>query len=210
MSQAARVHAEAMFAARQLSHQFDGEPSLPQRLAATTHAQLDQEGENVALDFDAAERAADISCFHPRIAPTCSTRPITWSGWAWSVAATGCTLCRTSAMPSPTILAAEVKDRIAATVSAGAASGQASRISPATILLEGGRRSLLDGARRQTRHLSRAATCATLYRAYLHQPASGDVAGKRQATRSPALTCEASRLASATRARRPIRRACTG
>jgi uncharacterized protein YkwD len=54
LCQAARAHAEAMFAARQLSHQFDGEPSLPQRLAAATQTQLDQEGENVALDFDAA------------------------------------------------------------------------------------------------------------------------------------------------------------
>src|SRR5271169_6015694 len=54
LSQAARAHAEAMFAARQLSHRFDGESSLPQRLAATTKLQLDQEGENVALDFDAA------------------------------------------------------------------------------------------------------------------------------------------------------------
>jgi uncharacterized protein YkwD len=53
LCQAARTHAEAMFAARQLSHQFEGEPSLPQRLAAATHTQLDQEGENVALDFDA-------------------------------------------------------------------------------------------------------------------------------------------------------------
>ena len=53
MSKAARTHAEAMFAARQLSHQFDGEPSLPQRLAAASRTQLDQEGENVALDFDA-------------------------------------------------------------------------------------------------------------------------------------------------------------
>jgi uncharacterized protein YkwD len=53
LCRAARAHAEAMFAARQLSHQFEGEPSLPQRLAAATHAQLDQEGENVALDFDA-------------------------------------------------------------------------------------------------------------------------------------------------------------
>jgi uncharacterized protein YkwD len=53
MSRAARAHAAAMLAARQLSHQFDGEPSLPQRLAAATLAQLDQEGENVALDFDA-------------------------------------------------------------------------------------------------------------------------------------------------------------
>src|SRR5271165_3689339 len=51
---AARAHAEAMFLAKQLSHRFDGEPSLPQRLAAATRTQLDQEGENVALDFDAA------------------------------------------------------------------------------------------------------------------------------------------------------------
>lgn len=53
LCRAARAHAEAMFAARQLSHQFDGEPSLPRRLATATRAQLDQEGENVALDFDA-------------------------------------------------------------------------------------------------------------------------------------------------------------
>jgi len=53
LCQAARVHAEAMFAARQLSHQFVGEPSLPQRLADATRTQLDQEAENVALDFDA-------------------------------------------------------------------------------------------------------------------------------------------------------------
>jgi uncharacterized protein YkwD len=55
LSQAARAHAEVMFAARQLSHQFEGEPSLPQRLGIATHTQLDQEGENVALDFDAAK-----------------------------------------------------------------------------------------------------------------------------------------------------------
>jgi uncharacterized protein YkwD len=53
LSRAARLHAEKMLAERQLSHQFEGEPSLPQRLAATTHTQLDQEGENVAFDFDA-------------------------------------------------------------------------------------------------------------------------------------------------------------
>jgi len=39
--------------ARQLSHQFEGEPSLPHRLAATTSLQLDQEAENVALDYSA-------------------------------------------------------------------------------------------------------------------------------------------------------------
>jgi len=53
LSKAARIHAQAMLEARQLSHQFDGEPSLPKRLAATTLLQLDQEGENVALDYDA-------------------------------------------------------------------------------------------------------------------------------------------------------------
>jgi uncharacterized protein YkwD len=54
LSQAARVHAQAMRESRRLSHQFDGEPALPQRLAATTQLQLEQEGENVALDYDAA------------------------------------------------------------------------------------------------------------------------------------------------------------
>ena len=53
LCQAARAHAEIMFAARQLSHQFEGEASLPQRLGSATDTNLDQEGENVALDFDA-------------------------------------------------------------------------------------------------------------------------------------------------------------
>jgi uncharacterized protein YkwD len=53
LSQAARTHALAMLEAHQLSHQFVGEPSLAVRLAATTKLQLDQEGENVALDYDA-------------------------------------------------------------------------------------------------------------------------------------------------------------
>jgi uncharacterized protein YkwD len=55
LSQAARIHAQAMIQARELSHQFTGEPSLPQRLAATTGLQLDQEGENVAFDYDARD-----------------------------------------------------------------------------------------------------------------------------------------------------------
>ena len=55
LSQAARAHALAMLEANQLSHQFNGEPSLPVRLAAATSLQLDQEGENVALDYDAAD-----------------------------------------------------------------------------------------------------------------------------------------------------------
>jgi uncharacterized protein YkwD len=53
LSQAARIHAQQMLEARQLSHQFEGELTLPQRLAIATQLQLDQEGENVALDYDA-------------------------------------------------------------------------------------------------------------------------------------------------------------
>ena len=52
LSHAARIHAQAMLTAGQLSHRFEGEPSLPQRLAAMTALHLDQEGENVALDYD--------------------------------------------------------------------------------------------------------------------------------------------------------------
>jgi uncharacterized protein YkwD len=52
LSQAARIHAQAMVDAHQLSHQFDGEPALPQRLASMTKLQLDREGENVAFDYD--------------------------------------------------------------------------------------------------------------------------------------------------------------
>ena len=55
LSQAARAHASAMFEARQISHRFEGEPSLAQRLAATTSLQLDQDAENVAFDFDVAQ-----------------------------------------------------------------------------------------------------------------------------------------------------------
>jgi len=66
LSQAARVHAEAMVQARQLSHQFDGEPSLVERLVSATHLQLDQEGENVALDIDPehAQRHLMLSPHH--------------------------------------------------------------------------------------------------------------------------------------------------
>jgi uncharacterized protein YkwD len=55
LSRAARFHAQAMLDAQQLSHQFDSEPSLAHRLAAATHLQLDQEGENVALDSNAEQ-----------------------------------------------------------------------------------------------------------------------------------------------------------
>ena len=79
MSRAARMHAEKMVAERQLSHRLEGEPSLPQRLAAETRTQLDQEGENVAFDFDAAQGHQHLMQSPPHRA-TCLTRPITWSG----------------------------------------------------------------------------------------------------------------------------------
>jgi uncharacterized protein YkwD len=65
LSQAARIHAQAMVQARRLSHRFDGEPSLPQRLAATTQLQLEQEGENVALDYDAEHGHEDLMLSPP-------------------------------------------------------------------------------------------------------------------------------------------------
>jgi uncharacterized protein YkwD len=46
--QAARAHAAVMAGQRQLSHQFAGEPSLAQRLAAKCTLHLDQAGENVS------------------------------------------------------------------------------------------------------------------------------------------------------------------
>lgn len=55
LSQAARAHAQAMLNAHQLSHKFDNEPPLPQRLASTTDLQLDEEAENVALDYGAEQ-----------------------------------------------------------------------------------------------------------------------------------------------------------
>jgi uncharacterized protein YkwD len=46
---AARAHAAEMASQNQLSHQFSGEPSLPQRFAASSTLRLDREGENVAM-----------------------------------------------------------------------------------------------------------------------------------------------------------------
>jgi uncharacterized protein YkwD len=46
---AARVHAAEMAAENQLSHQFSGEPSVPERLAASSSLHLERTGENVAM-----------------------------------------------------------------------------------------------------------------------------------------------------------------
>ena len=51
--QAARAHAEEMAEQQQLSHQFEGEPSLPRRLSAASPLHLDHAGENVAMDRSA-------------------------------------------------------------------------------------------------------------------------------------------------------------
>ena len=48
LTQAARAHAAVMAGQRQLSHQFAGEPSLAQRLAANCTLHLDRAGENVS------------------------------------------------------------------------------------------------------------------------------------------------------------------
>jgi uncharacterized protein YkwD len=52
LTAAARTHAAKMAARQELSHQFEDEPALQQRLAAL---HLDHEGENVALDEDVAQ-----------------------------------------------------------------------------------------------------------------------------------------------------------
>jgi uncharacterized protein YkwD len=48
LTRAAREHAAAMAAQQQLSHQFSGEASVQQRLAAATPLHIDRAGENVA------------------------------------------------------------------------------------------------------------------------------------------------------------------
>jgi uncharacterized protein YkwD len=52
---AARAHADAMAQRQQLSHQFEGEPSLSNRLAVSGGQHLDRAGENVAFDGTAEE-----------------------------------------------------------------------------------------------------------------------------------------------------------
>jgi uncharacterized protein YkwD len=63
---AARLHAAAMAAQNQLSHQFSGEPSLPERLAARSTLHLERTGENVAVagNSDQAHQALMASPPH--------------------------------------------------------------------------------------------------------------------------------------------------
>jgi len=115
LSRAARAHAETMFAERQLSHQFDGELSLPQRLAAATRTQLDQEGENVALDFDAAHAQQHLMLSPPHRANLLNP--------AYNVVGLGVVrsgdrlyIVQDFGHALPNYSAAEVKDRVAVTV----------------------------------------------------------------------------------------------
>jgi uncharacterized protein YkwD len=115
LCRAARAHAEAMFGARQLSHQFEGEPSLPQRLATATDTQLDQEGENVAFDFDAEKGHQHLMLSPPHRANLLNP--------AYNVIGLGVVrsgdrlyIVQDFGHALPNYSAAEVKERIAATV----------------------------------------------------------------------------------------------
>jgi len=115
LCRAARAHAEAMFAARQLSHQFEGEPGLPQRLAAATRTLLDQEGENVALDFDAADGHQHLMLSPPHRANLLNPA---YNVVGFGVVRSGDRLyiVQDFGHALPNYSAAEVKDQIAATV----------------------------------------------------------------------------------------------
>jgi uncharacterized protein YkwD len=115
MSKAARTHAEAMFAGRQLSHQFDGEPSLPQRLAAASRTQLDQEGENVATDFD-AERGHQHLMLSPPHRANLLNPAYTVVGLGVVRSGDRLYIVQDFGHALPTYSLAEVKDRISATV----------------------------------------------------------------------------------------------
>ena len=115
LSQAARVHAQAMLEAQQLSHQFDGEPPLVQRLATGTHLQLDQEGENVALDFDPEQAQRHLMLSPPHRANLLNP--------AYNVVGLGVVrggdrlyVVQDFGHALPNYSAAQMKDRIAATV----------------------------------------------------------------------------------------------
>jgi len=115
LCQAARAHAQEMVAAHQLSHRFDGELPLPQRLADTTMTLLDQEGENVALDSDAASGHRHLMLSPPHRANLLNASynviglgAIRSGGRLYIVQDFG------HALPNYSV--AEVKERIAATV----------------------------------------------------------------------------------------------
>jgi hypothetical protein len=115
LCQAARAHAQRMVAAHQLSHQFDGELPLPQRLADTTRTLLDQEGENVASDFDAASGHQHLMLSPPHRANLLNA---SYNVIGLGVMRSGDRLyiVQDFGRALPNFSVAEVKERIAATV----------------------------------------------------------------------------------------------
>jgi len=55
LTRAARRHSALMASEKQLSHELPGEPSMPERLAATSTLELSAEGENVGFAASIAE-----------------------------------------------------------------------------------------------------------------------------------------------------------
>jgi uncharacterized protein YkwD len=115
LSQAARAHAQAMAGAHQLSHQFDGELPLARRLADMTSALLDQEGENVAFDYDAESGHKHLMLSPPHRA---NLLKASYNVVGLGVLRSGDRLyiVQDFGHALPNYSAAEVKERIAATV----------------------------------------------------------------------------------------------
>jgi hypothetical protein len=104
-----------MVAAQQLSHQFEDELPLAQRLADTTKTLLDQEGENVALDYDAASGHKHLMQSPPHRANLLNP---SYNVIGLGVMRSGGRLyiVQDFGRALPNFSAAEVKERIAATV----------------------------------------------------------------------------------------------
>jgi uncharacterized protein YkwD len=115
LSQAARTHARAMLKAQELSHQFDGEPSLPERLAAATHLHLEQVGENVALDYDAVHAHEHLMHSPPHRANLLNPA-YNVVGMGVVRSGDGLYIVQDFGHALPNYSAAEVKDRVAAAV----------------------------------------------------------------------------------------------
>ncbi len=115
LSRAARAHAQAMVQAQQLSHQLEGEPSLPLRLAAATAMLLDQEGENVAFDFDAENGHEHLMESPPHRANLLNPN-YNVIGLAVARGADGIYIVQDFGHALPAYSGAEIKDRVAATV----------------------------------------------------------------------------------------------
>jgi uncharacterized protein YkwD len=115
LSRAAHAHAQAMVQAQQLSHQFEGELSLPQRLAAVSTTLLDQEGENVAFDFDAENGHEHLMQSPPHRANLLNAN-YNVVGLAVARGADGIYIVQDFGHALPAYSTAEIRDRVAATV----------------------------------------------------------------------------------------------